>query len=223
MPGPSATINQVIAAEMLTQTSVDRNGTRKVDYWVVLQTLNGEVTYVEDPMRINGRKGSADEMQSIANQIDSFLASDQAELTLQRDMRLRLGHSIFPLGFMGLFVLIGSTVVYFTFRSEELVFDKASRQFRCDRKTLLGKQTWKCSLHEIQDVIVDVQTDSDGDSTYALKLLPEQGKQALIPGCEDQVETACSVIHEFLESNPTPASVVEKSYRTSRQTQPGLG
>ncbi len=206
MPGPSTTVDQ---AEMKTQTSVDGDGSRHVDYWVVLQTLNGEVTYVEDPIRINGRKGSANEMQAIADQINTFLSSEHTAVTLQRDMRLRLGYSIFPLGFMGLFVLIGSTVVYFTFQSEELVFDKTARQFRCDRKTLFGQRTWQYSLNEIQYVMVDTQTDSNGDVLYALKLLSEQGKLEFIPGPKDQVEKAYQVIHEFLRSSPilVPVSV----------------
>ncbi|MBX2864869.1 MAG: hypothetical protein KTR27_15060 [Leptolyngbyaceae cyanobacterium MAG.088] len=207
IPGATATVNQATAAEMKTETSVEGDATHNVDHWVVLQTPNGEVTYVEDPLRINGRKGSADEMQAITNQLNSFFSSDQATVTIQRDMRFRLGNSIFPLGFMGLFVLIGSTVVYFTFRSEELVFDKISQRFWCKHKTLLGTQTWQCPLQEIQDVMVDIQTDRDGDSTYVLKLLPEAGKQALIPGCKEQVETALNVIREFLTLNSAPVFI----------------
>ncbi|MBT9313960.1 hypothetical protein [Leptothoe spongobia] len=201
MPGPTSTFDQVTAATMKTSAGADSDGVRTVDHWVVLQTSNGEATYIEDPIRINGRKGSPDEMQAITDQINEFLASDQASVSMQRDLRFRLGNSIFPLGFMGLFVLIGSTVVYFSFRSEELVFDKNTRQFRCSRQTLLGSKTWQCPLNEIQDVIVDVQIDSDGDPTYALKLIPQQGKRALIPGSKSHVEAACNTIRNFLQSS----------------------
>ncbi|NEQ53143.1 MAG: hypothetical protein F6K11_23900 [Leptolyngbya sp. SIO3F4] len=209
--GPSITFDQVTAAEMKTLSS-DDDSVRTIDNWVVLQTSNGEVTYLQDPMRINGRKGAADEMQAITDQINQFINSDQANLAIQRDLRFRLGNSIFPLGFMGLFVLIGGTVVYFSFRSEELVFDKTTRQFRCRRQTLLGTKTWQCPLNEIQDVVVDIQTDRNGDAIYGLKFIPQQGKQSLIPGPKHDVETACKTIRAFLngqaEAPMTPDKII---------------
>lgn len=207
LPGPTTTFDQVTGAAMKTATVTNSDGARIIDHWVVLETPNGEVTYVEDPIRINGRKGAPDEMQTITDQLSGFIISDQASLTIQRDLRFRLGNSIFPLGFMGLFVLIGSTVVYFSFRSEELVFDKNTRQFRYSRQTLLGRKNWQCSLNEIQDVIVNVQTDRNGDSIYALKLFPQHGKPDLIPGPKHHVETACNTIRAFLHSqSETPST-----------------
>lgn len=222
LPGSTTTFNQVTAAKTKAETSTAGNGTRVVDYWVVLHTLNGEVSYLADPIRINGRKGSAQEMQAITDQINSFLESDQTALNIQRDMRLRLGHSLFPIMFMGLFVLIGGTVVYFAFRSEVLVFNKKSQLFRCDRVTLLGKQTWQYPLHEIQNVTVDIQTDRDGDFTYTLKLLPEDGKLILMPGQQEQIETACSIIRDFLKLSPRSTSVAVENYIVPpMQTQTG--
>lgn len=209
MPGPSESFDQVTAAKMKTAIGHDSDSVRTIDNWVVLQTANGEATYVEDPVRINGRKGSAQEMQAIAEQITQFLTSEQATLTLQRDLRFRLGNSIFPLGFMGLFVLLGGTVVHFSFRFEELIFDKNTQQFHCIRHTLMGKKTWQCPLSEIEDVAVDVRIDSNGDAFYALKLMPQQGKQALIPGPKSHVEEASSIIRAFLQGQSKTPVVTE--------------
>lgn len=206
VPGAKTSFDQVTAAAVETEMDVDSDESHSVNHWVVLQTHNGDVTYVEDSLRINGYKGSVPEMQSIANQINEFLVSEQPTWTLQRDLRLRWGHSIFPLSFLGLFVLIGGTVIYVSFRSEILIFDKTSRQFHCIRQTLLGENNWQCPIQDIRGVTVDVQTDGEGKSTYSLKLLPQKSQPDFIPAPKRQVEDACNTILEFLQLSHSTSS-----------------
>ncbi|MBT9311265.1 hypothetical protein [Leptothoe kymatousa] len=219
LPGPVETFDQVTVAELKTSAATERSVT-VVDNWVALQTANGEVAYVEEPMRINGRKGTANEMQAITDQINQFLASEQTTLTLERDLRFRLGNSLFPLLFMGMFVVIGGAVVYVSFRSEELVFDATTQQFHSSCRTLLGTKNWQCALSDLEDVAMDVRTDSHGDAIYALKFIPQPSQPIFMSGSKADVEETCGLIRAFLQGQePTAPPKKHKKLHASLDVQ----
>ncbi|MEM9511181.1 MAG: hypothetical protein AAF978_00620 [Cyanobacteria bacterium P01_E01_bin.48] len=202
---PAESYMQVTAASVKTERGSEWDSDRNrrvptVDNWVVLSTSQGEVAFVEDVVRVNGTRGSVQEMQSIANDINRFLRSDDKSLVLKRDLRLRLGQSVLPLAFLSLFPFIGAVVLYCTLQSEMLVFDGTLRRLHCDRKTLLGLKTWQLPFHQIRDVAIDVHTDSDGDSTYtlALRLDRDPDKKLLSTTNRHPVETARDAIRKFL-------------------------
>lgn len=202
---PAESFFQVTAARMKVERGWETrsNDSRRiptVDRWVVLETSLGEVTFVEDVVRVNGQRGSAAEMQGIANDINAFLISDRDSLSLRRDLRFRLGQSILPIAFSLVFIGIGGVVLVALFSSEVWFFDGIKRQLICDRKTLIGTKTWRLPFRRIRSVTMDVETDSDGDNVYRMALELDRGKPRRLPSVQNQreAETIRDALREFL-------------------------
>ena len=161
VPGVENTLSQVTTAEIKTKTSIDSREST-TDQWVVLQTSSGEINYLKDTVQFNDIEGTSKKLQPIANEINRFLTSNEDTLTLEHDHRLQMGHNLLPAAFMGMFVVVGTGVMYLSLQSETLIFDKTSQQFRCIRHTLLGQRTWQCPLQEIHDVAIDIHRSGKG-------------------------------------------------------------
>lgn len=202
---PAESYDRVTAARVKTERGWEwkSNRDRRVpieDNWVALETSRGEVAFVEDVVRVNGTRGSAAEMQAIANDINTFLRSDRESLSLRRDLRLRLGQTVAPMAFLSLFPLLGGAVFFAVLQTEVLTFDGTMRRLRSHRQTLLGAKTWDLPFHHIRDVTLDVHTDSDGDSTYTLKLMLDRGETKKLRSTQHRraAEVACNAIRAFL-------------------------
>jgi hypothetical protein len=171
---PTQVIDQITEARVQSTEGTDSDGDRTIDHAVNLVTKAGEVKAVEGFMRMNGTKGSLDEMQEIANTVNTFIrANSSSPLKIQRHKPDSFWPILLMLGFPLLFELIGGAVIFGVFQSERLIFDRFSGQFIRDRKTLLGRREQTFSLREITGMHVITKTDSDGDKTYELHLIPE--------------------------------------------------
>jgi hypothetical protein len=198
---PLQVIDQITAARVYSKEGRDSDGYRTVDHAVSLATKTGEVKAVEGFMRMNGTKGSLDEMQTIANTINTFISNNGASpLNIQRQKPDNPWPILLLLGFCSLFELIGGAVLFGIFQSERLIFDRFSGQFIRDRKTLLGRREQTFSLREITGTKVITKTDSDGDKTYELRLLPESIHQNRLMYSSNRrdVEAIQNTIRTFL-------------------------
>ncbi|MEO1134828.1 MAG: hypothetical protein AAFX40_19275 [Cyanobacteria bacterium J06639_1] len=201
---PPETFLQVTAARTKSKREwVDdsENGRQlHVDNWVVLDTERGEVTILEDAVRVNGTRGSESDMQQIANEIDSFLRSDRQSLDIVRDLRFRLGQSLLPIAFISIFPIVGGAVIFSVFASETWQFDGIKRQLVRDRQTLLGTRTWKLPFHRIRDVTLNTNTGSDGDTTYQVELVLDRDGNKTTPSTSNRhaAEVARDAIRTFL-------------------------
>ncbi|MEM7727060.1 MAG: hypothetical protein AAF208_11915 [Cyanobacteria bacterium P01_A01_bin.45] len=198
---PTKRFSQVKSAEFKSKEGIDNDGDRTIENWVTLVTSTGEVTLVEDVVSVNGVRGSANEMQAIATQINNFIQSKQPSLLIQRDLRWYLDQSLSIFGFCSLFLLIGTSVLFISFRSENLIFDKNSGNLICEQKTLLGNKRKYYLLNEITGSDVEITTNSDGDTFYELKLLPKSThKKIRISSSKLQdVKNIQTTIRDFLQ------------------------
>jgi len=192
---------QVKSAKFKSKEGIDSEAGYTIDNWVTLVTSSGEVTFVEDFVAVNGVRGSASQMQEIATQINNFIQSNQPSLKIQRDLRADLWQSLFPIGFMSIFVLIGLVALFMQFRSEIIIFDKNNRRLIREQKSLLGKKYRYYSLDEIIEVDIKTRTDSDNDTFYELRLLPESThkRKLMSSNSLESVKKIQIVIRDFLQ------------------------
>ena len=198
---PPTQFSQVESAKFKSKEGIDSDGDRTIDNWVTLVTSTGEVTLVEDAVSVNGVRGSANEMQTIATQVNNFIQSNQPSLVVQRDLRWDLGQSLLPFGLCSIPWIIGANVLFALFRSETLIFDKNSGNLIREQKTLLGKKRKYYLLYEITGIDIETKTDSDDDVFYELKLLPKSiHKKILISSTNLQdVKNIQTTIRDFLQ------------------------
>lgn len=198
---PPTRFSQVKSAKFKSKEGIDSDGDRTIDNWVTLVTSTGEVTLVEDVVSVNGVRGSANEMQAIATQVNNFIQSNQPSLLIQRDLRWDFGQSLSIFGLCSIFWIIGASVLFAFFRSETLIFDKNSGNLIREQKTLLGKKRKYYLLYEITGIDIETTTDSDDDTFYELKLLPKSiHKKILMSSTNLQnVKNIQTAIHDFLQ------------------------
>lgn len=197
---PPTVFQPVLEARFRYEEGTDSEGDKTADNWVALVTDRGEVKAVEDFMRINGVRGSTKEMVAIADRINQFLQSEQPSFVLKRDLRWRLGQSIFPLAFFGLFEVIGGVVIFSIFQSQSLVLDKQADCVTYTRHTLIGPRRKQYPLRKITAAEISTDTDSDGDIYYKLTLLPKEvcGVEVMSYRDRARVETIQTAINAFL-------------------------
>ncbi|MGB7375144.1 MAG: hypothetical protein WA959_01010 [Rivularia sp. (in: cyanobacteria)] len=178
---PSIRFSQVKSAKFTTEEGIDSEGDvdsvaeRTIDNRVTLVTSSGEVTAVEDFITINGNRGSASQMQQIANQLNNFIQSNQPSLVIEQD----LGGDFYPIVLPLVFYLIlggiiGGGTLFFQFFSQTLIFDKKSTQLILEQKTLLGKKYEYYPLNEIQGIDIEEKYNSKKGTSYELKLIPKK-------------------------------------------------
>jgi hypothetical protein len=191
--------SQVKSAELKSKEEIDSDGDRIIYNWVTLVTINREMTLVEDLFL--DVKGSANEMQAIATQINNFIQSNQTSLLIQRDdwdLLPHLGKSLSIFAFSLLF----SAFLLFLNRSESLIFDKNSGNLIREQKILLVKKRKYYLLYEITGIEIEERFDSDCDKVYELKLLlkPPLYKETLMSSYYLQgVKNMQTTIRDFLQ------------------------
>jgi hypothetical protein len=197
---PPMQFRQVTTANFESQEGRDSEDNRTIEYFVTLSTHSGKARAIEDLIYVNSVKGSASEMQAIATQINRFIQSNQPTLRVLRDLRWNWGQSLFSLAFMSLFLLIGGGVLFFVFQWETLTFNRDAGNLVWQRHTLLGKKQETHLLSAIRAIQIEKKTDSDGDVSYVLKLLPESvHKDSLMSSSQlPEVEQISKMIRAFL-------------------------
>lgn len=197
---PPKAFSKVTSAKLKTLREIGSEGEPLVSNLVVLNTNQGEITVIEDSVFFNGVRGDASQMQSIANQINKFLDSNQVSLQIQRDLRGNFGQSIFPLIFISLFVLGGVILLFVILRSQTLVFDKKSGQLIREQKTLLGKKYEYYPLDEIKGVDIEEKYNSKKGISYELKLISKNIHRKILISDKNlrYVKNLRITIYEFL-------------------------
>ncbi|MEM7066257.1 MAG: hypothetical protein AAF572_24210 [Cyanobacteria bacterium P01_B01_bin.77] len=103
---PKTTFDQVTGAERKTKTRSDSDGNQISEHWVVLVTHEGDYIYVKDPLQFYPMQDRTQrEMQTLADQINQFLASEESNLSLQWDTRWRPIRTAVVLGLALVFIL----------------------------------------------------------------------------------------------------------------------
>lgn len=168
--GGTTTYVQVTKAKLNQKEGVDSDGDDTEDNWVSLVTPTGEVTLFEDSIRYNGTRGSATEMVTLSDEVNRYLQSGIKQFYVERDLSLSLSQALFPVMFAGSFVLIGLSVLSWTFQIRLTRFDLNRDRVFWQRYSLLGVKRLSFPLKDIESVQIDEQTDSEGPSTYTLRL-----------------------------------------------------
>lgn len=176
-----------------------------------------EATYGQDVWFDDGVFVPYETRQSFTNDIDEFVLSNAATLSLEQDHRLESDNAA-SLGLMGLMFtggLLGFVFLLFKtdlFESETLVFEKPSQQIsRIIRHPLLGTRTSQYPLDMIGDMTIQVRLRRGKVSHYILRLLTNEGKEILILRNESElaIEQVRDAIHEFVELTVPKKAIVD--------------
>jgi len=174
----------VTGANLNTKEGTDDDGDPTYEHWVTINTAQGKQVLLEALIMVNGLQGNPETMGAIATEVSGFVQSDQPSLTVQQENGYDLGNSLF-LGFMALFPIIGTALLYFTLQSEELIFDRERGVLQRNRKTLLGPRHSELPLREIEGL--EIETKRGKSICYQLNLLPASLKaEPLMDSCDRQ-------------------------------------
>jgi hypothetical protein len=199
VPGESEKFEGIISAKQITETDIDSDGDRTVDHKVTILTKKENVTYGQGRMYVNGVRGNFSETIFVANTIDRFIAS--------REMKLVTNHSeveggrIFMLLFLSPFILIGSTVVYFTFQVQTLILDR-NQGLVSRRISLLGLSLSQksFSLADANRVIIEDYKDSYDNCYFTPVIVLSTGEKFPLErlGHRDRALIVANQIRQFL-------------------------
>ncbi|MDY7002547.1 MAG: hypothetical protein SWX82_00870 [Cyanobacteriota bacterium] len=200
--GYSTSLNRVKEAKFNSQNDSDGS-----NYFVTLVTQTGkEVVSLPDNSYTNGVKGYPQEMNQMATKINTFINnSTDPSLLIQYDLRWK-EENLISLAVCIPFIGIGILLLYPAFYLETLILNKRERQLTYKVFSLLGTKTKHYSFAQIKELILESDTDSDGDKSYRLKLvLPaeSQNHQLKITIISDsrieEVKKPANVVADFIE------------------------
>lgn len=150
-------------------------GTEKV--WVSMATPTGTTRLFETQFAIES--GYQPTWQpKVAQEVQAFLNSQQASLTLSQDTRL--SSSLWGSTPIFLpFTIIAVLVAYGGLRSQTLILDKISNQFKVNTQTILGPRTKTYPLDGVKSIKVKERWDEA--YTYQLSFSFKSGKRYALP------------------------------------------
>lgn len=184
----------------------------------VVESSNGDdASYGQEVWFDNGVFVPYETRQNFANEIDEFMLSDAATLSLEQDHRLDDDNvaSVILMGLMFTGSLLGFVFILFKtdlFESETLLFDKPSQQIsRVIRHPLLGARTSQYPLGMVRDMTIHVRLRRGKVSHYILRLLTNECGEPLVLRNESKlsIEQARDTIHEFLELTEPKKAIVD--------------
>jgi hypothetical protein len=186
-------LGQLISAKVEESSSTDGS-----TYRVLLFTKNGTI-----PMTIFFSNGIANH-QKDADEINNFLKGiDRSSLQIHQDSRW------FAYTSGGIFALIGGVFIYASiFRKIQTscVFDKTAGRMFLNEQILWQTETREFFLHDIKEVQILEDTDSDGDKTYRTQAILKSGEKILLQ-ISSPISTHPKVvesINQFLNISPHP-------------------
>ena len=161
-------IAQLLGAEVQTSESSDGD-----TYRLLLKTERGEVPLTE--VYSSGRRGKSRK----AALINAFVSNpSQTSLTIQQDDRW------FAYPFGGIFVLAGGGIIIGSLSMDLITiydFDRRMGQLSLTQRGLFRTKVTEQMLHEIQQVQLQTQVDSDGDTTYSASFKLRSGEEMPLP------------------------------------------
>jgi hypothetical protein len=138
-------------------------------YRVLLQTKNGDFPLT--PTASSGAKGK----EIMATQIETYLQEPN-----QKSLLIKSDRSWVAYGIGGLFVFLGGGLIILVLSHPlrtTYVFDKQTDQIEWKKQHLFNAEIQQWALHEIEQVIFNIDTDSDGDESYSVSLKLRSGKE----------------------------------------------
>jgi hypothetical protein len=169
LPLPSTTklYKDVRGAGTKTEIETDADGDRTAYYYVTLKTSAGE--------QVAWSASSEREAQELARRVQSFVNGTESQL-LVYSSKPSVVIMIFSLLFLwpGIFTLISALW------RRRLTFDRSLYQIQEEYLTPFGSRGQKTySFRDVQQVTVQARTDSDGDTSFSVKVTLQSQKPLL--------------------------------------------
>ncbi|GGA26315.1 hypothetical protein CYANOKiyG1_42270 [Okeania sp. KiyG1] len=170
--GSSTSLTRVTEAKFNSRKKKNSDGETYFDYFVTLVTQKGkEVVSWQGNSYINGVKGYPQEMNEMVAKINTFINnSTQPSLLIQYDLRWKLENLLF-LPICIIFLGTGVLLLYILLYLKIMTLNKSERRLTYKIYSLLGIKTKHYSFAQIQALILESYTDSDGDTSYSLKVV----------------------------------------------------
>lgn len=201
--GSKTIVPQVTAAQLKTETFSDSEGDYET-YQLILNSPQGD---------FNVTNASSDYLttQDWYIQLNQMLQSDQPELSLTKDTRWDGTTTIAPTLFLGLFVVVGISVLYGTFRVKTLILDKALNRLTYKVSTLLGTRRLDLPLGTVTEIKVKEHVDGYGNKYYEPILLPDAVRRVTFTHIRDRQEALQiqQQIQQFLNLSLQPSELSE--------------
>ena len=164
-----------------------------VYYSVTLVTKSGKEI-------VSWQGNSYQEMNEMVAKINTFLnSSTQPSLLIQYDLRWKK-KNLRLLAISITSLKIGVLLLYAVFYLQTLKLNKSERQLTHKVFSLLGTKTKHYSFAQIQELILESNTDDDGDNTYRFKMvLPEKTNVTLISNSKiEKVKKFANTVTNFI-------------------------
>jgi hypothetical protein len=195
IPGKSEKIEGIISAKQVTNTS-----NLMVDHLVDISAKTGNVIYGQGSEYMSGVRGNLSESIFVANSINQFIVSSEMKLVATQNVALQ-ENQIFYLLILSPFILIGSSVFYFTSQVETLTLDR-NQGLVSRRISLLGITLSQKSflLADANRVIIEDYIDSYHNCYFTPVIQLTSGEKFFLErvGHRDQALIMANQIRQFL-------------------------
>ncbi|NER05836.1 MAG: hypothetical protein F6K17_26205 [Okeania sp. SIO3C4] len=176
----SSTLTRVTEAKFHSQKNQDSDGNTNFYYVVALVTQTGKrVVIWRGNSYTHGVKSYPQKMNQMVAKVNTFIKnSTEPSLLIQYDLRWKWKHLMFlalDITLIGIAVLLLGKPYYLKI----ITLNKSERQLTYKISSLLGlsNETKHYSFAQIKELILDSDTDSDGDKRYSLELvLPAENR-----------------------------------------------
>ncbi|NEP77986.1 MAG: hypothetical protein F6K39_07240 [Okeania sp. SIO3B3] len=198
IPGYSTSLTRVKEAKLNSQEKKNSDGDTYFDYFVTLvsQTEKEVVSWWDNHQ----------EMMEMVVKINTFINySTESSLLIQYDRRwkwINLPFLAFPIIFLAAVISSAYPSSYL----QTLILNKSERQLTYKVFSLLGIKTKHYSFAQIKELILENDTDIDGDKFYRLKVvLPSENqnnqlKITLIFDSDiEKVKKPANIVADFIE------------------------
>ncbi|MDY7002550.1 MAG: hypothetical protein SWX82_00885 [Cyanobacteriota bacterium] len=194
----STSLTRVTETKLNSRKKKDSDGDTYFDYFVTLVSQTGkEVVSLQN-------NSYPQEIMEMVVKINTFINySTEPSLLIHYDLRWKWRNLVF-LAFHIAFIGMGIFIAYPAFYLQTLILTKRERQLTYKVFSLLGIKTKRYSFAQIQEFILESDTDFDGDKLYRLKVvLPPENHQREINLISDsdieKVKKLANGVADFIE------------------------